>query len=133
EWVAAFEGVDACVEPVLDVGEAAEDSHNRARDLFVDVAGIAQPAPAPRFSETPGTVTRPPARPGEDTRQALETWGFSAAEVDRRRLSASPRSTPCCVAGDRAACRVLEQLRAFAESRIGASPRRHNGGSASDR
>ena len=82
EWTAAFEGVDACVGPVLDVDEAAADPHNRERGVFMEIAGISQPGPAPRFSATPGAITRPPASPGADTRSALASWGFDAAEID---------------------------------------------------
>lgn len=82
-WEGAFAEVDACVSPVLDLDEAAADPHNRARAAFVEVAGIRQPAPAPRFSRTPGEITAGPAAPGEHTRSALVDWGISAAEVER--------------------------------------------------
>lgn len=56
EWVALFEGLDACVAPVLSMGEAPHHPHNAARGTFVDRVGFAEPAPAPRFSRTPGAV-----------------------------------------------------------------------------
>jgi alpha-methylacyl-CoA racemase len=64
------------------MSEAFEHPHNRHRESFVEVAGIRQPAPAPRFRGTPGRVQRPPARTGEHTGEILKDWGFSAAEID---------------------------------------------------
>jgi len=81
EWVAAFEGVDACVAPVLTMAEAPDHPHNRARGTFVEVAGVTQPAPAPRFSRTPGAIAGPPATPGAHTDAALADWGFSGDEI----------------------------------------------------
>jgi alpha-methylacyl-CoA racemase len=74
EWCEIFDGTDACVAPVLSLTEAHEHPHNRARGVFVEVDGVLQPAPAPRFSRTPGRVTRPPALPGEDTDAVLTDW-----------------------------------------------------------
>ncbi|MEX0834807.1 MAG: CaiB/BaiF CoA-transferase family protein, partial [Nitriliruptor sp.] len=59
EWAATFDGTDACVAPVLSLAEAPKHPHNVAREAFVDVGGQPQPAPAPRFSRTPGAVERP--------------------------------------------------------------------------
>ena len=81
EWAAVFEGVDACVTPVLRLGEAASHPHLAARGTVVEVDGVPQPAPAPRFSRTPGAVTSPPRSPGADTEAALRDWGFSADEL----------------------------------------------------
>lgn len=75
EWVAAAEGRDACLQPVLDVHEAPRDPHNAARGSFAEVDGIVQPVPAPRFGRTPAAVDRPPPVPGEHTRTALADWG----------------------------------------------------------
>ncbi len=81
EWVEIMEGTDVCFAPVLSLAEAPSHPHNRARENFVEVAGIAQPAPAPRFSRTPGRVHSPPAVPGEHTETALADWGFSAGDI----------------------------------------------------
>ncbi|MFD6415467.1 CaiB/BaiF CoA transferase family protein [Streptomyces sp. NPDC060194] len=78
EWAAVFEGSDACVAPVLSLGEAPVHPHLAARGTFLDHAGITQPAPAPRFSATPGAVRRPPARPGADTAEVARDWGLPA-------------------------------------------------------
>ncbi|MFI2369293.1 CaiB/BaiF CoA transferase family protein [Streptomyces sp. NPDC018833] len=77
EWTAVFEGSDACVAPVLTLREAPAHPHLAARGTFVDHAGITQPAPAPRFSATPGAVTRPPALPGADTAEVARDWGVT--------------------------------------------------------
>jgi alpha-methylacyl-CoA racemase len=83
EWCAVFAGSDACFAPVLTFSEARAHPHNAARGSFLDVAGVAQPAPAPRFSRTPGTVRRAPPERGEGGREALHDWGFSSEEVER--------------------------------------------------
>jgi alpha-methylacyl-CoA racemase len=74
EWTAVFEGTDACVAPVLSLREAADHPHLRARGTFVDVDGGLQPAPAPRFSATPGALRRPPAPPGAHTADVARDW-----------------------------------------------------------
>jgi len=81
EWAAAFEGTDACVTPVLGLEEAPGHPHLAARGTFVEQDGTALPAPAPRFSRTPGAVRGAARRPGADTRAVLSDWGFSADEV----------------------------------------------------
>lgn len=81
-WVAAAAGRDACLSPILDVDEAPADAHNRARASFIDVAGLTQPAPAPRFSRTPATVDAPPPVPGEHTRAGLAAWGIDADRIE---------------------------------------------------
>ena len=83
DWLAVFEGTDACVAPVLSLLEAPEHPHNRARRVFVEHAGIVQPAPAPRFDRTPAALDRPPPRPGEHSREILGELGFEASEVER--------------------------------------------------
>jgi alpha-methylacyl-CoA racemase len=77
EWLAVFDGSDAVVAPVLSLTEAAAGGHPHlaARGTYVHAHGVAQPAPAPRFSATPAELTTPPPRPGEHTRQALTDWG----------------------------------------------------------
>jgi alpha-methylacyl-CoA racemase len=75
EWTEVFDGTDACVAPVLGLTEAPDHPHNAARGTFIEVGGVTQPAPAPRFSRTPGSVRRKPVAPGTDTRAALKDWG----------------------------------------------------------
>lgn len=82
EWCALLEGSDACFAPVLGLADAPAHPHNRARGTFVEVAGVVQPAPAPRFSETPGRIQSPPPTIGAHNRDALAGWGFSTAELD---------------------------------------------------
>jgi alpha-methylacyl-CoA racemase len=77
EWVELFDGTDACVAPVVPMHEAAQHPHNVARGTYVERDGLVQPAPAPRFSQTPATLTTPPARPGADTAEALGAWGVT--------------------------------------------------------
>ncbi|MGH0035829.1 MAG: CaiB/BaiF CoA transferase family protein [Myxococcota bacterium] len=81
EWCRAFEGRDVCFAPVLELDEARDHEHNRAREVFVDVEGTRQPAPAPRFSRTPGRVRGPAVEAGHDTDDALADWGLDAAEI----------------------------------------------------
>ena len=87
EWCELLAGTDACVAPVLALGEAPAHPHNRARGTFVDVGGIVQPAPAPRFSRTPCDPPAPPASPGEHTDQALADWGVPPGEIARLRAA----------------------------------------------
>jgi alpha-methylacyl-CoA racemase len=87
EWAAVFEGTDACVAPVLDLAEAPEHPHNVARAAFVDVGGTPQPAPAPRFSRTPGSVDRDPPRPGQHTDEVLGELGMDPDAVAALRAS----------------------------------------------
>jgi alpha-methylacyl-CoA racemase len=85
EWCAAFADSDACFAPVLTFAEAAAHPHNVARGAHVALAGVVQPAPAPRFSRTPGGVRGPPPERGARGREALADWGFSAVDVERLR------------------------------------------------
>ncbi len=87
EWDRIMEGSDACFAPVLGLDEAPSHPHHVARRSFVEVEGVVQPAPAPRFSRTPGAVAGPPAAPGQHTDAALADWGFSAEEVAALRRS----------------------------------------------
>jgi len=80
EWTRAFEGSDACVFPVLSIEEAPHDPHLRARNTFVDIAGVVQPAPMPRFSRTVPDVPSPPDRGDTNVDDALAGW-FSADEI----------------------------------------------------
>jgi alpha-methylacyl-CoA racemase len=77
EWAAHFAGSDACVAPVLTPREAAIDPHLRARGTFIDVAGAAQPAPAPRFGRTPASL-----RPADDAALVLRRFGLDAADAE---------------------------------------------------
>jgi alpha-methylacyl-CoA racemase len=81
EWCRILEGTDACFAPVLGLDECAAHPHNLAREVFVTVEGVVNPAPAPRFSRTPGRLGRPPPAPGADTLAALADWGFSPADL----------------------------------------------------
>jgi alpha-methylacyl-CoA racemase len=85
QWCKIFEGSDACFAPVLSWSEARRDPHMVSRGNFVESAGVPQPAPAPRFSRTPGAVRRAPPERGEGGAAALEEWGFDAAGVERLR------------------------------------------------
>jgi len=78
EWARHFEGTDACVAPVLSLDEAPQHPHLSARGTFTDEFGIRQPAPAPRFSQTPGQVAGPPPNPGAHTESVLSEWGLDA-------------------------------------------------------
>jgi alpha-methylacyl-CoA racemase len=78
EWTRVFEGSDACVAPVLSLREAAGHPHLAARGTFTESAGTVQPAPAPRFSATPGSLRRPPARPGAHTAEVARDWDTPA-------------------------------------------------------
>jgi alpha-methylacyl-CoA racemase len=88
EWCRVFEGSDACFAPVLGWSEARGHPHNSSRKTFIDVAGVEQPAPAPRFSRTPGSVRRAPPERGAGGRQAL------AARGGTRVGGADPRVPP---------------------------------------
>ena len=85
EWCELMEGTDICFAPVLGLAEAPNHPHNKERGTFVTYDGVVQPAPAPRFSRTPGEIQRPPANRGEHTDEALGDWGFSADERARLR------------------------------------------------
>jgi len=83
EWADAFAGTDACGAPVLSPWEAHTHPHNVQRGTFVEVEGVVQPGPVPRFSRTPAEVHRPPPVAGQDTDDALRAWG-----IDQERLGA---------------------------------------------
>jgi alpha-methylacyl-CoA racemase len=87
EWREILEGTDVCFGPVLDFDEAPKHPHNQARQTFIEIDGVVQPAPAPRFSRTPSAVQRPPSEPGADTEEGLLAWGFS--QLDIRSLRAA--------------------------------------------
>jgi alpha-methylacyl-CoA racemase len=83
EWAAVFSEVDACVSPVLTMGEAASEGQVAARQTLVTRDGVTQPAPAPRFAATPTSIGRPPRPAGADTVEGLTRWGVPAQEVAR--------------------------------------------------
>jgi alpha-methylacyl-CoA racemase len=81
EWAAVFEGLDACVAPVLTLAEAGKHPHLVARGTVVERDGVPQPAAAPRFSRTPSAPGAAPRPAGADTRAALTDWGFTSEEL----------------------------------------------------
>jgi alpha-methylacyl-CoA racemase len=83
EWCSIMERTEVCFAPVLTMGEAHAHPHNVHRRTFMKVAGVTQPAPAPRFSRTSPEVARPPAVPGQHSADVLLSWGFTAAEIER--------------------------------------------------
>ena len=85
EWAATFEGTDGCGAPVLSPWEAHEHAHNRARGTFIEIEGVVQPAPAPRFDRTPAGVSRPPSFPGADTDEVLADWGICEQRIAKLR------------------------------------------------
>ena len=87
EWQELLEGTDVCFAPVLSLSEAAVHPHLADRGTFIDIAGITQPAPAPRFSRSVSDPPRPPSAPGEHTVDGLKDWGFSSSEIDGLRNS----------------------------------------------
>lgn len=87
EWCAIMDATDICFAPVLDLEDAPKHPHNVARETFVTIEGVVQPAPAPRFSATPGAIQGPPPKIGAHNDEALSQWGFSAAEIDALKAS----------------------------------------------
>jgi len=85
EWCRIMEGTDVCFAPILTIPEAYVHPHNVERETFVEVDGVKQPGPAPRFSRTPCEVARPPPAAGEHTDEALGEWGFSSEEIGKLR------------------------------------------------
>jgi alpha-methylacyl-CoA racemase len=83
QWCALLEGTDACFAPVLDWDEAPRHPHNVARNTFVTIDGVVQPAPAPRFSHTPADVPAAASLPGADSEAILRDWGVSSAALER--------------------------------------------------
>jgi alpha-methylacyl-CoA racemase len=82
EWAMAFDGKDACVAPVLTLEEAPDHPHNRARTTFIDLDGVTQPGPAPRFSGSARASPSPPRKAGADGEAILQELGYSAGEID---------------------------------------------------
>ncbi len=82
EWCQLFDGTDACVAPVLTTSEASQHPQNMARDNFIEVGGVLQQAPAPRYSRTPTAEPHAPTTPGTDSRKLLAEIGCSDYEID---------------------------------------------------
>ena len=82
EWCEIMEGTDICFAPVLSLSEAPEHPHMKARQTFVELDGITQPAPAPRFSRTAPELTTSSRKAGEDTSTVLADFGFDASEIE---------------------------------------------------
>ncbi len=82
EWCTAFDGSDACFAPVLTFSESRRHPQVASRGGSIELGGIEQPAPAPRFARTPGAARRPPPGRGEGGAAALSDWGFAPAEVE---------------------------------------------------
>jgi alpha-methylacyl-CoA racemase len=87
EWCELLEQHDACFAPVLSLTEAPLHRHNRARKTFVEAEGVTQPAPAPRFSRTPGAIVRGAPQLGEGAAALLSDWGFDSSAIARFRDS----------------------------------------------
>ncbi|MBU2531275.1 MAG: CoA transferase [Alphaproteobacteria bacterium] len=83
EWTEIMGPTDICFAPVLRMSEAPKHPHNAARGSFVEVGGVTQPGPAPKFSRTAIATIREPSYAGQDSRGALLSWGFDQSEVDR--------------------------------------------------
>jgi alpha-methylacyl-CoA racemase len=82
QWTEIMEGTDVCFAPVLALGEVQEHAHNKARGSFVELDGVVQPAPAPRFSRTAPVLTGSSRLAGEDSREVLAAAGYSADEIE---------------------------------------------------
>ena len=85
EWCSIMEGTDVCFAPVLSIWEAPQHPHNVARNSFVELDGITQPAPAPRFSRTQAEVSHSARAPGADTADVLARAGYEVSEIDQLR------------------------------------------------
>ncbi|MGH3549173.1 MAG: CaiB/BaiF CoA transferase family protein [Pseudonocardiaceae bacterium] len=79
EWVAVFDGTDACVAPVLSFAEVPAHPHIAARGTIITIGGIPQAAPAPRFSRTSPDPPTPPPQPGADTAAVIADWDITPA------------------------------------------------------
>ena len=83
EWSDLMEGSDVCFAPVLDMSEAPKHPHNVARKTFIELEGVMQPAPAPRFDRTENEILSPPSIAGEHSQEILESIGIDNAESER--------------------------------------------------
>jgi alpha-methylacyl-CoA racemase len=82
QWNEIMEGTDVCYAPVLRMSEAAQHPHNVARNTFIEVGGVTQPAPAPRYSRTATDLPTAPAHAGQHTRDVLADWGIDTARIN---------------------------------------------------
>ncbi len=87
EWDEVFAGSDVCYAPVLSLIEAPEHPHAKARNAFLEIGGVTQPAPAPRFSRTPADVPTPAAHAGQHTDDVLTSFGIDEAGIAALRES----------------------------------------------
>ena len=87
EWCDLMEGTDICFAPVLNMTEAPKHPHNVERKTFIDLEGVTQPAPAPRFSRTKAEVISSPALVGEHSEEILKDLGLSAEEISSLKSS----------------------------------------------
>lgn len=94
EWDEILGGTDVCYAPVLELGEVADHPHHAARSAHVEIGGVVQPAPAPRFSGTPAATPVPAGTPGDDTVEVLTEAGFEAAEVEAMLASGAIGQAP---------------------------------------
>lgn len=85
QWCEIMEGTDVCFAPVLSMSEAPNHPHNQARQSFVEVNGVVQHAPAPRFSRTVAATPRAVSAAGSDTEDVLKNAGYSDAEIAKLR------------------------------------------------
>ncbi|MBB5055148.1 alpha-methylacyl-CoA racemase [Afipia massiliensis] len=83
EWCAVLEGTDTCFAPVLTIDEASSHPHLKARKTYVDLNGVNQPAPNPRFSVTPSASSMPPASLGQHSREVLADWGIASEAIEK--------------------------------------------------
>jgi len=87
EWCERFAGTEVCFAPVLGISEAPAHPHNVARQSFIELDGVVQPAPLPRFSATPARVRHGPTPAGSDGEQALRDWGIDEAAIGNARIT----------------------------------------------
>lgn len=83
EWCAILDQTDVCFAPVLSFGDAPNHAHHRARETFVTIGGVVQPAPAPRFSATPAAIQHPRIPRGEGVREMLASWQVDDATLQQ--------------------------------------------------
>lgn len=93
EWCEIMEHTDVCFAPVLTMSEAAAHPHNVERSTFIDLGGLTQPAPAPRFSRTRPEVTQLPAYAGQHTKEILLDWGLAPERVDEVLASGAAKAS----------------------------------------